>query len=144
MAASRGGAPRIQAFQSRAGWQTRRAAGDVLEELGTLGSGAASLFHGLVLPRLLAHRSISRLRKECRHPFREALQSIVIAVMSVIRGAFPDTYGGYYMTVNRWCIQGPSCHRHGYRHRENGLGKRFSRYRDVHDAHDADIRAYSK
>jgi hypothetical protein len=84
MAASRGGAPRIQAFQSRAGWQTRRAAGDVLEELGTLGSGAASLFHGLMLPRLLAHRSISRLRKECRHPFREPLHFIVIAVMSVM------------------------------------------------------------
>jgi hypothetical protein len=33
-------------------------------------------------------------------PFREPLQFIVIAVMSVISGAFPDTYGVFYMTVN--------------------------------------------
>jgi hypothetical protein len=69
-----------------------RAAEDVREEVGTLGSGSASLFDGLVLPMLLAHRSMSRLRKECRHPFREPLQFIVIAVMSVMSGTFPDTY----------------------------------------------------
>jgi hypothetical protein len=45
-----------------------------------------------VFPMLLAHRSMSRLRKECRHPFREPLQFIVIAVMSVMSGTFPDTY----------------------------------------------------
>jgi hypothetical protein len=30
---------------------------------------------------------------ECRTPFREPLQFIVIALMSVIGGTFPDTYG---------------------------------------------------
>jgi hypothetical protein len=64
--------------------------------------------------------------------------------MSVISGTFPDTYGVFYMTVNRWRIQGPSRHRHRCRHREKGLGKRFSRYRDGHDAHDGHLRAYSR
>jgi hypothetical protein len=32
------------------------------------------------------------LRAECRTPFREPLQFIVIAVMSVMSGAFPHTY----------------------------------------------------
>jgi len=59
-------------------------------------------------------------------------------------GTFPDTYGGYYMTVNRWCIQGPSCHRHGERHGEIDLGRLLSRCHDDDDAHDADIRAYSR
>jgi hypothetical protein len=39
------------------------------------------------------------------------------------------------MTINCWRVRGPSRHCHGYRPRENGLGKRFSRYRDGHDAH---------
>jgi hypothetical protein len=52
MAASTGGAPSIQASQCRAGWQTRRAAGDVREEVGSLGSGSASLFVAFVLPML--------------------------------------------------------------------------------------------
>ena len=34
------------------------------------------------------------------HPFREPLQFIVIAVMSVMSGTFPDTYGVFYVTVN--------------------------------------------
>jgi hypothetical protein len=34
------------------------------------------------------------------HPFREPLQFIVMSVMSVIGGTFPDTYGVFYMTVN--------------------------------------------
>jgi hypothetical protein len=48
------------------------------------------------------------------------------------------------MTVNCWRVRGPSRHRYGYRHREKGLGKRFSRYRDGHDAHDGPLRAYSR
>jgi len=47
--------------------------------------------------------------------FREPLQFIVIAVMSVIGGTFPHTYGVFYMTVNCQCIWGPSYHRHVYR-----------------------------
>jgi hypothetical protein len=39
-----------------------------------------------VLP---AHRTTSHLQKESGHPFRESLQFIVIAVMSVIGGTFP-------------------------------------------------------
>src|SRR5215208_6088690 len=80
---------------------------------------------------------------ECRTPFREPLQFIVIAVMSVMSGPFPYTYRVFYMTLNCWCIRGPSCHRHGHRHRGKGLGKRFSRYRDGYDAHDGHLRAYS-
>jgi hypothetical protein len=94
-----------------------------------------------------AHHSIYHLKIGCRHPFSKPLQFIVIAVMSVMRGPFPDTYRVFYMTVNRWRVWLPSRHRHGGCHRENGLGKRFSRYRDGHDdddAHDAHLRAYSK
>jgi hypothetical protein len=32
--------------------------------------------------------------------FREPLQFIVIAVMSVMSGTFPDTYGLFYVTIN--------------------------------------------
>jgi hypothetical protein len=49
------------------------------------------------------HRSLSRLCSSCFRPspisgecptlFREPLQFIVIAVMSVMSGTFPDTYG---------------------------------------------------
>jgi hypothetical protein len=38
----------------------------------------------------------------------------------------------------------PSRHRHGYRHRRNALPKRLTRRRDGDDAHDDDIRAYSR
>jgi hypothetical protein len=38
----------------------------------------------------------------------------------------------------------PSRHRHGERHRRNALPKRLTRRRDGDDAHDADIRAYSR
>jgi hypothetical protein len=64
--------------------------------------------------------------------------------MSVIGGTFPDTNGVFYMTLNCWRVRGPSRHRHGYRHRGKGLGKPLLRYRDGHDAHDADIQAYSR
>jgi hypothetical protein len=64
--------------------------------------------------------------------------------MSVMVGTFPYTYGLFYMTVNRWRMQGPSRHRHRYRYREKGLCKGFSRYRDGDDAHDADLGAYSR
>ncbi len=53
---------------------------------------------------------------EWRTPFRKPLQFIVIAVMSVMRGTFPDTYGVFCMTVNGWCTRGPSCHRQVHRH----------------------------
>jgi hypothetical protein len=59
-------------------------------------------------------------------------------------GTFPHTNGVFYVTVNRWRVRGPSRHRHGYRHRGKSLGKRFSRYRDGHDAHDGHLRAYSR
>jgi hypothetical protein len=47
-----------------------------------------------------AHHSIYHLKIGCRHPFRKPLQFIVIAVMGVIGGTFPDTYGVIYMTVH--------------------------------------------
>jgi len=81
---------------------------------------------------------------ECRTPFRETLQFIVIAVMSVIRGTFPYTYRVFYVTVDCWRVRGPSHHRHGERHRRNALPKWLPRRRDGDDAHDADIRAYSR
>src|SRR5918993_784794 len=95
-----------------------RAAEDVREEIGTPSFIPASLFVALMLPMFLAHRTLSRLRRECRTPFREPLQFIVIAVMSVISGTFPDTYRVFYMTTTCWCICGPSRHRHRCRHRE--------------------------
>jgi hypothetical protein len=58
--------------------------------------------------------------------------------MSVMSGTFPYTYGVFYMTVNCQCVRGPSCHRHGERHRRNALPKRLTRRRD------GDIRAYSR
>jgi hypothetical protein len=33
-------------------------------------------------------------------------------------GTFPDTYGVFYMTVNRWRVRGPSRHRHDERTEE--------------------------
>jgi hypothetical protein len=64
--------------------------------------------------------------------------------MNVMRGAFPDTNGLFYVTINSWRVRGPSRHRHVYCHRGKGLGKRFSRYRDGHDAHDGRLRVYSR
>jgi hypothetical protein len=74
---------------------------------------------------------------------RKPLQFIVIAVMSVMGGTFPDTNRVFYMTMNGWCVWGPPCHCHGHRHRENGLGKRLIRRRDDDDAHDDDLRTFS-
>ena len=121
-----------------------RAAEDVREEVRPLGSGSASHFDGLMLPMFppIAPPFVSRA--ECHTPFREALQSLVMSIIGVICGTFPDTYGVFYMTVDCWCTRGPSRHRHGERHRGKDLGKRFSRYRDGHDAHDGDLRAYSR
>jgi hypothetical protein len=65
---------------------------------------------------LPADHTISRPHNRVEHPFRDPLQFIVIAVMSVMSGTFPDTYGVFYMTVNCQCIWGPSYHRHVYRH----------------------------
>jgi hypothetical protein len=42
---------------------------------------------------------------ECRTPFRRILHFNVIAVMSVISGTFPDTYGVFYMTINSWRVR---------------------------------------
>ena len=81
---------------------------------------------------------------ECRTPFREPLQFIVIAVMSVMSGTFPYTYGVFYVTIKSWRVRGPSRHRHGYRHRRNALPKRLTRRRDGDDAHDGHLRAYSR
>ena len=54
----------MQVSQSRAGWQTRRAAEIVWVEEGTLGSGSASLFDGLgtLGSRPLARSLISEVR----------------------------------------------------------------------------------
>jgi len=64
--------------------------------------------------------------------------------MGVMSGTCPHTYGVFCMTVNCWCIRGPSRHRHVHRHRGKGLGKRLPRYRDGDDAHDDDLRAFSR
>jgi hypothetical protein len=61
---------------------------------------------------------------------------IVIAVMSVICLYLRNSS----VTVIPWCIPGPSRHRH----RGEGLGRRFSRYRDGDDAHDAHLRTFSE
>jgi len=61
------------------------------------GTATATHFVALVLP--LCSRP-SPISGECPTPFREPLHFIVIAVMSVMGGTFPDTYRGFYMTVN--------------------------------------------
>jgi hypothetical protein len=48
------------------------------------------------------------------------------------------------MTVDCWRVRGPSRHRHGERHREIGLGMRYSRPHDDDDAHDGPLQAYSR
>src|SRR5215208_8521825 len=40
-----------------------------------------------------AHHSIYHLKIGCRHPFRKPLHFIVMSVMGVMSGIFPDTYG---------------------------------------------------
>ena len=82
-------------------------------------------FVALVLPcsRPITRSPVST--ESAATPFREPLQFIVIAVMSVMSGTFPDTYGVFYMTVN--------CRVFGDRHvivmvsviGEIGLAKRF-------------------
>jgi hypothetical protein len=123
---------------------TMRAAEDVREEVGTPSFTPASLFDGLVHPILSAHHSIYHLKIGCCHPFREPLQFIVIAVMSVISGTFPDTNGVFYVTIKSWRVRGPSRHRHGDRHRRNTLPKRLPRYRDGDDAHDGHLQRFSR
>src|SRR5829696_3031634 len=107
-------------------------------------TATATGFVELVLPMLppIAPSLISK--KSAATSFREPLQFIVIAVMSVISDTFPDTYGLFYVTINSWRVRGPSRHRHGERHRRNALPKRLTRRRDGDDAHDADIRSYSR
>jgi len=63
------------------------------------GTATATGFVALVLPMLLAHQTISHLRS-VPLPFRDPLHFIVMSVMGVISGAFPHTYGVFYMTVN--------------------------------------------
>jgi hypothetical protein len=48
------------------------------------------------------------------------------------------------MTMVCWCVWGPSRHRHGHRHRRNTLPKRLPRRCDSDDAHDGELRAYSR
>ena len=57
------------------------------------GTATATGFVALVLPMLPPHHTISHFRRDEYIAFREALQFIVITVMSVISGIFPDTYG---------------------------------------------------
>jgi hypothetical protein len=90
-------------------------------------------------PHAPAHRTFSRLRRECRTPYREPLQFIVIAVTSVMSGTFPDTYGVFYVTINCWRVREPSRHRH----QENPIGKRLSSYHDGDDARDGHLRTFS-
>jgi hypothetical protein len=56
---------------------------------------------GVALCRPCAPHTLgpSPISGECRTLFREPLQFIVIAVMSVMSGTFPNTYGVFYMTV---------------------------------------------
>jgi hypothetical protein len=93
---------------------------------------------------LPAHIPLRDTTAEWRTPFRERPQFIVIAVIGVMSGTFPHTYGVIYMPMNRWCIQGPSCHRHGERHGEIDLGKPLARYHDGNDAHDGGLRVFSR
>jgi hypothetical protein len=60
--------------------------------------------------------------------------------MGVMSGTFPYTNGVFYMTMDCWCIRGPSCHRHW----GNRLDKRLSRPYDGDDAHDGELPAYSR
>jgi hypothetical protein len=55
----------------------------------------ATGFVALTLPLLPAHRIISRLRRECRTPFREPLQFMDMSVRGVNGGTFPHTYRGF-------------------------------------------------
>ncbi len=70
-----------------------RAAEDVREEVGTPSFTPASLFVELVLPMLPAQHTTSHLRKGSHTALRISLHFIVITVMNVMSGAFPDTYG---------------------------------------------------
>jgi hypothetical protein len=130
----------------RYGWsavateRTMRAGRDVREDVDGYSDGLCRT----CVPILSDHHTISHLQEKYRYPFREPLQFIVIAVMSVTNDTFPYTYGVFYVTINSWRVRGPSRHRHGERHRRNVLPKRLPRYRDGDDAHDADIRAYSR
>ena len=80
------------------------------------GTATATGFVALVLPMLPPIAPSLDLTAECRTPFREPLQFIVIAVMSVMSGTFPDTNGVFYVTINSWRVWGPSRHRHVHRH----------------------------
>jgi hypothetical protein len=64
---------------------------DGTEDVGTPSFIPASLFVALVLLMLPPIVHLPRVP----HPFREPLQFIVIAVMSVMSGTFPDTYRGF-------------------------------------------------
>jgi len=50
---------------------------------------------------------------------------------------------GFLMTVNCWCVWGPSCQRHSERHWGNSLSKRLSRYLDGDDAHNGGLQVFS-
>jgi hypothetical protein len=104
------------------------------------GFGSASRSVGVALPMLPACHS-SSLERGAALAFRRPLQFIVISVMSV---TFPYTYRVLYMTVNWWCVPGASCHRHAYRHGENGLDMRLGRYHDGDDARDSPLRRFSR
>jgi hypothetical protein len=50
-------------------------------------------FVAFALPMLLAHRTFSHPRKVSHAALRISLQLIVMSVMNVMIGTFPDTYG---------------------------------------------------
>ena len=102
------------------------------------------LFVALTLPMLPPIAPSLSSNKSAATPFRKPLLFIVIVVMSVMGGPFPDTYGVFYMTVDCWRVRGPSRHCHGERHVETGLPKRLTRRRDGDGAHDGHLRAYSR
>jgi hypothetical protein len=51
-----------------------------------------------------AHYSTFQFQRGCPTPFREPQQFIVISVMGVMRGTFPDTYGFLYDDQSLVCL----------------------------------------
>jgi hypothetical protein len=74
----------------------------MLAPKGRAGQATATGFVALVLPMFPPITPSLISKKSAATPFREPLQFIVIAVMSVMSGTFPDTYGVFYMTVDCW------------------------------------------
>ena|SRR5829696_1536134 len=98
------------------------------------GSGLATHFYALLLPRLLAHRTISRFPKKWCTAFREPLQrTVTVVTLPIPRALHCDGP-----------LVGSAIYRHTYRHREVPFFMRFFEQRDGRDACDGRLRAYSK